>query len=70
MILFPQVRTWNITMPLQLDKVSNIHLRTELGGMIAHLYGLAESEFAHILSTFPLVGEEVKSAAMVEFGKI
>jgi hypothetical protein len=38
--------------------------------MIAHLYGLTEAEFAHILSTFPLVGEEVKSAAMVEFKKI
>lgn len=34
--------------------------------MIAHLYGLTESEFAHILSTFLLVGEDVKSAAMRE----
>ena len=33
-------------------------------------YGLTESEFAHILSTFPLVGEDVKSAAMGEFRKI
>jgi len=32
-------------------------------------YCLTESEFAHILSTSLLVGEEVKSAAMVEFGK-
>jgi hypothetical protein len=32
-------------------------------------YGLTESEFAHNLSTFPLVGEDVKSAAMGEFGK-
>ena len=33
-------------------------------------YGIIESEFAHILSMFPLVGEDVKSAAMVEFGKM
>lgn len=44
-------------------------LRAELDGMIAHIYGLTESEFAHILSTFPLVAEEVKSAAMGEFRK-
>lgn len=33
-------------------------------------YGLTESEFTHILSTSPLVGEDVKSAAMGEFGKM
>jgi hypothetical protein len=42
-------------------------LRAELDGMIAQLYGLTESEFAHILSTFPLVKDEVKSAAMEAF---
>jgi ABC-type Fe3+ transport system permease subunit len=30
---------------------------------VAHLYGLTEAEFAHILSTFPLVAEPVKQAA-------
>jgi len=34
---------------------------------VAHLYGLTREEFAHILSTFPLVEEEVKRAAMREF---
>lgn len=33
-------------------------------------YGLTENEFAHILSTSPLVGEDVKSAAMGEFKKM
>lgn len=28
-----------------------------------NLYGLTESEFAHILTTFPLVAEAVKVAA-------
>jgi type I restriction-modification system DNA methylase subunit len=52
------------------DTRERARLRAELDGMIAHLYGLTESEFAHILSTFPLVADEVKSAAMDEFRKI
>jgi hypothetical protein len=51
------------------DPKVRVQLRAELDGMIAHLYGLTEEEYAHILSTFPLVAEEVKSAAMVEFKK-
>lgn len=39
-------------------------LRAELDGMIAHLYGLTEEEFAHILSTFPLVDQSVRDAAL------
>jgi hypothetical protein len=39
-------------------------LRAELDGLIAHLYGLTEVEFAHILGTFPLVAEPVKIAAL------
>ena len=38
-------------------------LRAELDGLIAHLYGLSEEEFAHILNTFPLVPEGVRLAA-------
>lgn len=51
------------------DPRARAQFRAELDGMIAHLYGLTEEEFAHILSTFPLVAEEVKSAAMEEFRK-
>jgi hypothetical protein len=42
-------------------------LRAELDAMIAHLYRLTEVEFAHILSTFPIVPEETKQAALDEF---
>lgn len=35
--------------------------------MVAHLYGLTEAEFAHILSTFPIVPHEVKQAALQEY---
>lgn len=33
-------------------------------------YGLTESEFANILSTSLLVGEDVKAGAMEEFRKM
>jgi len=46
------------------DPVERARLRAELDGLIAHLYGLTESEFAHILTTFPLVAETVKAAAL------
>lgn len=35
--------------------------------MIAHLYGLTEEEFAYILTTFPLVAQDVKDAALAEY---
>jgi Alw26I/Eco31I/Esp3I family type II restriction m6 adenine DNA methyltransferase len=37
--------------------------RAELDGLVAHLYGLTEEEFAYILSTFPLVADPIKVAA-------
>ena len=42
-------------------------LRAELDGLIAHLYSLTEAEFAHILTTFPLVPQPVKDAALEMF---
>ena len=42
-------------------------LRAELDGLIAHLYGLTEDEFTHILATFPLIPEAVKQAAIEAF---
>lgn len=45
------------------NEVQRARLRAELDGIIAHIYGLTEEEFAYILSTFPLVGEPVKVAA-------
>ncbi|MDX9708036.1 MAG: hypothetical protein RBT64_00655 [Trichloromonas sp.] len=45
------------------DPVERARLRAELDGLIAHLYGLTEEEFAYILTTFPLVADPVKIAA-------
>ena len=44
-----------------------LQIRAELDAMIAHLYGLTEDEFAHILATFPIVKEDVKAAALAAF---
>lgn len=46
-----------------MDEVQRARLRAELDGMIAHIYGLTEEEFAYILSAFPLVPEPVKVSA-------
>ena len=45
------------------DMFERAQLRAELDGLVAHIYGLTEVEFAHILGTFPLVSEPVKVAA-------
>ncbi len=46
-----------------LEASERARLRAELDGLVAHLYGLSEAEFAHILGSFPLVPEPVKTAA-------
>ena len=46
------------------DPTERAKLRAELDGLVAHLYGLTEEEFTHILGTFPLVAEPVKVAAL------
>ena len=45
------------------EAVARARLRAELDGMVAHIYGLTEVEFAHILNSFPLVPEPAKVAA-------
>ena len=49
------------------DSVERARLRAEIDGMVAHLYGLTEAEFTHILGTFPIVQDEVKAAALAAF---
>jgi len=45
------------------DPAERARLRAELDGLVAHLYGLTDAEFLHILGTFPLVPEPQKLAA-------
>lgn len=46
-----------------IDPAKRAQLRAELDGLVAHLYGLTEAEFVHILGTFPLVPQPTKVAA-------
>jgi hypothetical protein len=45
------------------DHSERAKLRAEIDGLVAHLYGLTEDEFVHVLNAFPLVVEPVKEAA-------
>lgn len=49
------------------DPAERARLRAELDGLVAHLYGLSEEEFAYILTTFPVVSQEVKDAALAAY---
>lgn len=49
------------------DPAERARLRAELDGIIAHVYGLTEDEFAYVLGTFPLVAESVKAAALAAY---
>jgi len=51
----------------QIDSADQAQLRAELDGLIANLYGLTEEEFAYILTTFPVVPEATKEAALAAF---
>ena len=42
------------------DPAERARLRAEIDGLVAHLYGLTDEEFLHILATFPLVPEPEK----------
>ena len=45
------------------NALARARLRAEIDGLVAHLYGLTEAEFSHILKTFPLVPDPVRAAA-------
>ena len=49
------------------DPAERAQLRAELDGIIAHLYELTEDEFTYILTTFPIVAQSVKDAALEQY---
>ena len=46
------------------DPAARARLRAELDALVAQLYNLTEEEFAHILTTFPLVDESIKQTTL------
>jgi hypothetical protein len=49
------------------DPDERARLRAELDGIVANVYGLTEEEFAYILTTFPVVPQAIKDAALAAF---
>ncbi|HRJ07432.1 MAG TPA: hypothetical protein PK490_00290 [Prosthecobacter sp.] len=49
------------------DPATRQRLRAEMDALVARLYGLTEPEFTHILATFPLVNESVKTETLNTF---
>jgi hypothetical protein len=49
------------------DERERLKLRAEIDAMVANLYELSEEEFAHILSTFPLVPTDIKTLTLDTF---
>ena len=45
------------------DQAERARIRSEIEGLVAHLYGLSEAEFSHVLATFPQEPEPLKQAA-------
>ena len=45
-------------------------LKNQIDAMVAHLYALKKEELSHILSTFPLVENDIKEGALKEFQKL
>ena len=50
--------------------VAQMPEHAELQALAARLYGLTEADFAHILSTFPLVPEKVRREALAAFNNL
>ncbi len=52
------------TLPGVLDPSIRLQTRAGLDSLIAKLYGITQKEFAHILSTFPLVSKNIRDITL------
>ncbi|TGK00322.1 restriction endonuclease subunit M [Leptospira langatensis] len=57
--------THGVTDPRKRQKIKN-----QIDAIVAKIYDLTEEEFQHILSTFPLVENEIKEGVMEEWRKL
>ncbi len=60
---------WTPNMPATAEHDRD-RLRAEIDGLAAHMYGLSEEEFNHVLSTFPLVDTGVRDAALAAYRSV
>src|SRR6266566_4557417 len=54
----------NVNSHIATDDKERRQLQCEIDGLVAHLYGLTEKEFVHVLDTFPQVRQSIKNAAL------
>ncbi len=54
----------NVNSHIATDDRERRQLQCEIDGLVAHLYGLTEEEFVHVLDTFPQVRQSIKNAAL------
>jgi hypothetical protein len=45
-------------------------IESRLNALVAKMYRLGEEEFAHVLSTFPLIPKEDRDRAMTQFNRM
>lgn len=64
---FAQLASLSRTLTEGRDPVERMTAYAQLQALVAQLYGLSRNDFAHILTTFPLIPEEVRSSALVTF---
>jgi hypothetical protein len=50
--------------------IESLPAYAELQAIAAHLFGLTSEEFAHVLSTFPLVESQARGRSLVRFGEL
>ena len=51
------------------DGTARQTLRAEIDALVAHIYGLTEDEFVHILSTFPIIDQSIKDDTLEAYRK-
>ncbi len=58
------------SMTRALSRRDDSAIESRLNALVAKMYQLSEEEFAHVLSTFPLIPKEDRDRAMEEFNRM
>ena len=67
---FERVARLARTLALGRIEVERMKEYAQLQALVARLYGLTETEFEHVLNTFPLIPNEIRSAALREYSNL
>ena len=67
---FTKLADLSRTLARSTDPAERLPEYAELQGRAARLFGLSRDDFEHILATFPLIPQEIRSAALVQFNDL